>query len=272
MRWPSFRPLSLCLCLVFAASLPAAHAANEPAPAPVGSARVIVADVQAQAADAKRRLAVEDAVKFQELITTASRSAAAIALIDGTELAMGENAEVRLDEFVLGDGPEAKLSLRLGLGALRFATGSMPKPAYRIDAPTASLTVRGTVFDLAVGADGAAYLAVESGAVTVTTASGQSVDVASGQSLNVSAAGIADLPRPTPSAPIRTLAGMIADMDLTLAEHIAGLDATELPDLAVLGPSRNLARDLPDKPGFGGGNRPDRALNGRGDKGGKGKR
>jgi ferric-dicitrate binding protein FerR (iron transport regulator) len=265
-----------CLGLLLVAQPLVAQGANAPAQAPVGSARVIVAEVSALAADAQRRLAVADGVMFQELISTAGDSAAAFALIDGTELAMGENARVRLDEFVLSDGPDANLSLRLDHGALRFVTGAMPKPAYRINTPSASLAVRGTVFDLAVGADGAAYVAVDSGAVTVTTASGQSIDVAAGQSLGIDNAGIAGLPRPTPvisagAPPAGSLPGMIADMDLTLAEHIAGLGAVDLPDLAVLAPSRTLARDLaPGKPGFNGGNLPDK--NGRGDKGNKGKK
>jgi ferric-dicitrate binding protein FerR (iron transport regulator) len=275
-----FNPIWLCLGLLLVAQPLVAQGANEPAQAPVGSARVIVAEVSARASDAERRLAVEDAVRFQELISTAQDSAAALALIDGTELAMGENARVRLDEFVLSDGADATLSLRLDRGALRFVTGSMPKPAYRINTPSASLTVRGTVFDLAVGADGAAYVAVDSGAVTVTTAGGQSVDVVAGQSLGIDAAGIAGAPRPTPvtpagALPTGSLAGMIADMDVTLAEHIASIDAATLPDLAVLGPSRALARDLgagdlPDKPRLnGGGNSPDKS---RGDKGNKGKK
>lgn len=280
-----FSRLWFCLGLFLAAPSLDVHAANLPAQTPVGAARVVVAEVSAQAVDAKRRLAVEDSVLFQEMISTARSSAAAIALIDGTELAMGENAQVRLDEFVLSVGPDASLALSLGRGALRFVTGSMPKPAYRITTPSASLTVRGTTFNLAVGADGAAYLAVASGAVTVTTASGQSVDVAAGQSLSIDAAGVAGLPQPTPvdALPVGTLAGMIADMDLTLAKHIAGLGTADLPDLAVLAPSRSLARGLdqhgpgqhglPNGPGFnGGGNRPDRDKDGRGDKGGKGKR
>jgi ferric-dicitrate binding protein FerR (iron transport regulator) len=258
----------------------AAQSANEPALAPVGSARVVVAEVSAKAADAQRRLAVEDVVRFQELISTAEDSAAAFTLIDGTELAMGEHARVRLDEFVLSDGPEASLTLQVHGGALRMVTGSMPKPAYRINAPSAALTVRGTVFDLAVGADGSAYVVVDSGAVTVSTASGQNIDVAAGQSLDIDSAGIAGQPRPTPVTPVGalpagSLPAMIADMDLTLAEHIAGLDTAALPDLAVLAPSRTLARDLtpgglPGKPGFNGGNLPDKK--GPGDKGNKGKK
>ncbi len=270
-------PLWLCLGLfLFAASF-AAQAANPSAGSPVGSARVIVEQVSAQAAtDAARRLAVADEVRFQELISTARKSAAALRLIDGTELAMGENAELRLDDFVLSDGLDANLTLRVSRGALRFVTGSMPKPAYRINTPTASLTVRGTVFNLAVGDDGASYLAVDSGAVRVTTAGGQSVDVAAGQSIGIDATGIAGLPQPTPAIPAGALPGMIAEMDLDLAQHLAGLGAAQIPDLEVLGPSRDLAQGLAggalkDRPGFNGGNHPDRAKDGRGDKGGKGK-
>ncbi len=284
------RHLWFCLGLFLAAQPFAAQAveepaANEPARTSIGSARVIVADVSAQTADAERRLAVQDHVRFRELISTAGDSAVALVLIDGTELAMGETAQVRLDEFVLSDGSDASLSLQVGGGALRFVTGAMPKPAYRIATPTAVLTVRGTVFDLAVGADGATYVAVDSGAVTVATARGRNVDVTAGQSLSIDAAGNAGLPRParpTPAAtlPAGSLAGMIADMDLTLAEHVVNLDDAALPDLAVLSPSRSLARslragDLPGKPGLAGGGRPPgrdkdgRARDGR-DRGGRG--
>lgn len=271
----SIRAFLFGLGLLIGAST--ALAAGAPDQAPIGAARVVVADVSAEAAQAKRRLVAEDAVRFHELIATGADSAAVIALSDGTELAMGENAAVRLDEFVYSAGADAKLSLSLNLGALRFATGRMAKPAYAIHTPSASLAVRGTVFDLAVGADGAVYVAVSAGAVVVTTARGQSVDVPAGQSLAIDAAGTAGLPRPTALAPLGPLPAKIAEMDLTLAEHIAGLDAGALPDLAVLDPSRALAHDFPgpeikDKPGIDAAkNRPDRDKPG-GDKDRPGKR
>lgn len=258
---PSLRDLAFTFGLLLIGLYGVGSSADE---APIGAARVIVADVSAEAAQVKRRLVAEDAVRFRELIATAGDSAAVIALRDGTELAMGENAAVRLDEFIYSQGADAKLSLSLGLGALRFVTGDMPKPAYEIHTPRASLTVRGTVFDLAVGEDGAAYVAVSHGAVTVTTTSGQSIDVKAGQSLSIDAAGVADLARPTAVAPSGLLPAKITAMDLTLAEHIAGLDAGALPDLSVLDPTRALAHDLPgadirDKPGIGPDrNRPDK--------------
>lgn len=231
---------------------------------PIGAARVIVAEVSALGDAETRRLVVDDPVAFRELISTSTQSAAVFALRDGTEVAMGENAQLRLDEFVYDSGAAARLSLSLDFGALRFATGTMPKPAYAIRTPRASLAVRGTVFDLAVGADGATYIAVSEGAVTVSTAAGQSVDVTAGQSVSIDAAGFADMPRPTAVAPLGALPAKLAAMDLSLAEHIADLDASALADLEVLGPSRQVAQglgdgELGDRPDIDlGQNRPDR--------------
>ncbi len=268
---PAFRLISCTLALGLWAG--AALAASPSAP-PVGAARVIVAEVSAEAANASRLLAVDDPVQFNELIATRTKAAAVLALADGTELAMGENAQVRLDDFVLGDGAEARLSLTLNLGALRFATGNLPKPAYAIRTPQATLAVRGTVFDLAVGEDGATYVAVSEGAITVTTASGQSIDVPAGQSLAIDALGVADLPRPAALAPLGPLPAKLAAMDQTLAEHLAELDEAALRDLSVLDPSRTLAHDLPgadlkDRPSLDPKNKPDRDKMGGKDRPGK---
>lgn len=245
------------LPILLAGLFGAPPASGATGPIDVGAAKLVVAQVSADDGEKSRPLSVDDAVRFREVLKTAAESAAVIALTDGTELAMGERALVTLDEFVLGEGLSQKLGLTLRLGALRFATGNLPKPAYQIRTPSASLSVRGTIFDLAVGEDGAAYLAVREGAVTVATSSGQNIDVLAGQSLSVDAAGQADLPRPTPPAPIGTLAAKLAAMDETLAEQLAGSDLPGLGDLDVLGPSRTLAGDggLPD--GIGpDGNRP----------------
>lgn len=239
-----------CLPLAIALIACPALAASAPDEAPIGAARVIVADVSAEGDAAKRRLAVDDPVQFRELITTAAESAAVLVLGDGTELAMGENAELRLDEFVLGEGDAAKLWMALDFGALRFVTGNLPKPAYAVRTPKASLTVRGTIFDLVVGADGAAYVAVREGVVTVTAADGRSLDVPAGQSLTIDAAGAAGQPQPAISAPSVGLAAQIAAMDLTLVGHIADLDGSAVRDLSVLDATRDLASDERDKPGI----------------------
>src|SRR5262245_54849241 len=104
----------------------------------VGAARLVVADVSARTALASRKLATADEVRYQELIATERSSAAVIQFVDGTELAIGEQARVRLDEFVFDPGAAGRLDLSLEFGALRFSTGSMAKPAYTLATPCAA--------------------------------------------------------------------------------------------------------------------------------------
>jgi hypothetical protein len=223
---------------------------------PIGAARIVVADVSAETALASRRLAVSDEVRYQELIATQRSSAAVIQFIDRTELAIGEQARVRLDEFVFDPGPAGKLDLMLEFGALRFSTGSMPKPAYRISTPSATLAVRGTEFDLAVDGAGVTYLLVRRGAVEILGRNGESKQVGAGQSVTVSASGVPAEPRIAASLPVGALPGKIAAMDAALAGALASAGAADgLDDLSVLAKARSLRSgagpDLgrPGKPG-----------------------
>ena len=227
------------LALAFAAlALWSSPAAAEIA---VGAARLVVADVSAETALASRRLATADEVRYQELIATERSSAAVIQFVDGTELAIGEQARVRLDAFVFDPGAAGKLDLSLEFGALRFSTGTMAKPAYKISTPSATLAVRGTEFDLAVDGDGVTYLVVRHGAVEVLGRNGESKQVGTGQTVTVSAAGIPTQPRLAAVAPVGALPAKIAAMDAALAHALAGAaSADSLDDLSVLAKARSL--------------------------------
>jgi len=253
-RMMDFRRLQFnVLALGFAAvaSLPS-HAMAEVA---IGAARVVVADVSAQTALASRRLSTSDEVRYQELIATERSSAAVIQFVDATEIAIGEQARVKLDEFVFDPGAAGKLDLTLEFGALRFSTGSMAKSAYRIATPSATLAVRGTEFDLAVDSNGMTYLMVRHGAVEITSKTGASKQVGAGQSLTVSAAGVPTEPRIAAAVPVGALPDKIAAMDAALAGAIDPATAPGLEDLTVLAKARALhsaaRQDLgkPGKPG-----------------------
>lgn len=225
----------------------------------VGAARVVVQQVSAETALASRRLAPADEVRFQELIATEKRSAAVIQFLDQTELALGEQARVRLDEFVFDPGAAGRFGLTLEFGALRFSTGTMAKPAYRIQTPSATLAVRGTEFDLAVAADGTTYLAVRHGAVEILGRNGEAKRVGAGQSVTVSAAGVPGEPRIAAVAPVGTLPAQIAAMDSALAGALNSVAAGDgAADLSVLAKARALRSGMgpdlgkagkPGKPG-----------------------
>jgi hypothetical protein len=233
----------------------------------IGAARIVVAEVSAESAAESRRLVVSDHVRYQELIATAHGSAAVIEFVDDTELAIGEQARVRLDEFVFDPGAAGKLDLTLEFGALRFSTGTMAKPAYKIATPGAALAVRGTEFDLAVGVDGESYLVVRHGEVAVTGANGETKLVGAGQSVTVSAAGVPSQPRLAAISPAGVLPGKIAAMDTALAGALANAAEDDFADLSVLAKARSLDADArPDlgRPGRPG--KPDKDRKGGGSK------
>ena len=57
-------------------------------------------------------------------------------------------------------------------GAFRFITGASPKAAYEIKTPTATMGVRGTVFDVFVADDGETVVLLHEGGVDVCSAPG----------------------------------------------------------------------------------------------------
>jgi hypothetical protein len=142
----------------------------------IGSAVTIVNLVTAQLEQDQRRLASGDDVRQQELIEVDSDGRGELLLRDDTKLALGPGSRLLLDKFVYNPKISGgAIVLELVQGTFRFITGLAAKPAYVIRTPTASITVRGTVFDAYVHASGAAWLLLISGAIEVCTEDGKCV-------------------------------------------------------------------------------------------------
>jgi hypothetical protein len=63
---------------------------------------------------------------------------------DGTKLAIGPNANVVIDKFVLGEGGKLKrLSIKATKGTFRFIAGKSNASAYTVTTPAGTLGVRG---------------------------------------------------------------------------------------------------------------------------------
>jgi hypothetical protein len=158
------------LAITGAAILPARA---EPA-SPIGSAVTIVNLVTAKLEEDKHKLVSGDDVHQQELIEADKDGRGEIMLRDNTRLAIGPGSRLLLDRFVYDpDISGGAIVLELARGAFRFITGIAAKPAYVIRTPTASITVRGTVFDVYVEDAGAAWLLLIEGAVEICTANGK---------------------------------------------------------------------------------------------------
>jgi hypothetical protein len=160
------RPVLISAALLTSA-LPALAAPGDDIGAAVRVVNLVTAAFQTD----QRNLAKGDAVRQDELIEVSADGIGEIRLRDNTELALGPGARLKLDQFVYNpDISGGAIVVNLVHGAFRFITGIAAKPAYVIRTPTASVTVRGTIFDVYVQPSGMSWLLLIEGAVEVCNA------------------------------------------------------------------------------------------------------
>jgi len=156
--------LGLCL-----SAQPMQAASSEP----IGSALVIVNLVTAAYNRDTRTLQQGDRVHQDETIEVGSDGSSEFKLDDDTKLALGPGSHLKLDKFVYDPAKSnGSIVLNLVKGAFRFMTGVAEKPTYLIKTPAAAITVRGTIFDVYVEADGQSWLLLLEGAIQVCNARG----------------------------------------------------------------------------------------------------
>ncbi len=110
-------------------------------------ARNIVQEI----ATAPANIQVGDDVFANENVRTGNESAAKFVFSDETNLALGATSAVKLDRFVYNTETNyIKAAVNFTAGAFRFTTGSSEKGAYQLKTSTATIGVRGTVFDVLV--------------------------------------------------------------------------------------------------------------------------
>lgn len=107
-----------------------------------------------------------------EYVETGADSQPELQLDDQTKLALGPNAGLRLDDFVIGqsDGVTS-IGVNFVKGTFRFLSGKKDSKAYRIETPSATIGVRGTVFDVYVDGKGDTLVLLHEGEVDVCTKS-----------------------------------------------------------------------------------------------------
>ena len=122
------------------------------------------------AADPSRTLAAGNPVFRNEMVTTGVQARAELRLSDEASLVLGENAEVKLDEFVYDKDGSA--TINLVTGAMRFVSSASGHPGkLTIRTAVATIGVRGT--DFWVGPiDGVYGVLLLTGNVEVTNAGG----------------------------------------------------------------------------------------------------
>ena len=167
------------LALAFAAVVGALIGAADVALAQqtIGQTEVVVASVQGAYGGRVRQLSINDPVFHDEYIETASDAASQLRFQDGTVLSVGPSARVALDTFVYDPDPSRqKMVISMTRGVLRFATGRLAKNAYVIATPSATITVRGTVFTVAIDRDGGTTVHVEEGRIRAVNPAGTAIE------------------------------------------------------------------------------------------------
>lgn len=160
------------------ASLVSCMAASTAFAEPIGAAVRIVNTVTGELDQQQRTLKANDPVSQNEAIEVAADSLGELKLNDDTKLALGPGSRMVLDKFVYDPAPSTgTVSVNLLTGAFRFITGLSRKGNYELRTPSASITVRGTIFDIYIDAAGGTWLLLLEGSVRVCNAANQCAEV-----------------------------------------------------------------------------------------------
>ncbi len=152
---------------------PEAEAAT--ATAAIGKVMQVERKVEATYIDVPRPLRTSSPMFFNDTVKTHANARFKATLDDGTELTLGENARLKIDDFVYDpSGAEGELSVRVLAGAFLFVGGqveSIPGNRVKIQTPVGTLGIRGTTVWGGRIDDGYGVLVLD-GEVDVTTAGG----------------------------------------------------------------------------------------------------
>ena len=114
--------------------------------ATIGNARIVVRTVTGTLESDLRQIKLLDDIYHNEAIETGDDSATEFVFLDETKLALGPNSRMVLDSFVYDPDPsKASFVMTATAGVFRFVSGKIPKTAYEIRTPNATIGIRGTV-------------------------------------------------------------------------------------------------------------------------------
>jgi len=164
----------MALALVAASVAAPAMAAK---PSGIGITSLVVRDVEGKSEEEIRRLSLQDSVYQNEIVKTGLESASELKFADETRISVGPNSSIVLDEFVYDPDPgEGTFALKVTEGVFRFFSGNMASSNYKIETPTVTVGVRGTVLVMVTRGDGAVAVIMESDdGVEVTNRAGDMV-------------------------------------------------------------------------------------------------
>ncbi len=160
----------------------------------IGAARLVVPAVSGQIGPVTRELERDGQVYADEVISTTDGGATRIVFLDDTELTIGANSTVVLDQYIYDPNQgTGTMVVNMLNGVFDFKSGSLPSESYQLNTPSATLAIRGTGIRFVVEQIGENQFKltffVTSGTVTVTyfnpDGSVASVTVSEGEGISI---------------------------------------------------------------------------------------
>jgi hypothetical protein len=128
-------------------------------------------------------------------LETVPSGALEVTFTDGSRLTLGSASSVVVDNYVYA-GPQGagQQTLKMTKGVFRFVSGSMPKDRVRMETPTVSIGIRGTIVKMEVNEDGSGTINFEHGSGFIDNGKGQNVPMSEGDVVTVAADGTIGTP------------------------------------------------------------------------------
>jgi opacity protein-like surface antigen len=147
------------------------------AQSPIGDAFSVQNDVEASLNRKALPISTGGSVFQNEHLRTGDASQANLVFLDNTDFFLGPTSQATLNRFIYNpDSGTGRVQIEADRGVFRFVTGKQDKKDYEVVTPSGTIHVKGTEFQLLV-AKGYIIVALESGALTVTTNKGRVVSV-----------------------------------------------------------------------------------------------
>jgi hypothetical protein len=155
----------------------------------IGAVSRIQGDTSGTRGGATRALGLNASVFLNEVVSTGEAARLEVTFTDGTQVTLGEKAELTLDTFVFNPAAGSG-TIKFGVvGAFRFLSGQSSDVS--VTTPVATLGIRGTEFWGGPIDNQALGVFLIEGAVRVSNAAGQQILSQPGQGTNIVTPGAA---------------------------------------------------------------------------------
>jgi len=154
----------------------------------IGTVSRIQGEADGTLGNTTRPLSLNVSVFLNEVVSTGEAARLEVTFADDTRLTLGEKARLTLDTYVFDPAAGSGTTKFAVIGAFRFVSGLLSKPAtssVSVTTPIATIGIRGTEFWGGPIDDQALGVFLIAGAVSVSNAAGEQILNQPGQGTNI---------------------------------------------------------------------------------------